>query len=104
MKNPRLGLGLTQAVIARHDRRDALFLLAVLAHTVRTWLGKAGQELGMDRMLGATQPGQLSLFRQGLMRFELIPKMREDRLRASAKKFGELLQDHLLCTGILGVM
>lgn len=34
VKNPRLGLGLTQAMIARHDRRDALFLLAVLAHTL----------------------------------------------------------------------
>ena len=47
VKNPRLGLGLTQAVIARHDRRDALFLLAVLAHTLLTVLGKARQELGM---------------------------------------------------------
>jgi hypothetical protein len=104
VKNPRFGLGLKQAVIARNDRRDALFLLAVLAHTLLTLLGKAGQELGMDRMLGATRPGQLSLFRQGLMLFELIPKMREDRLRALAKKFGELLQDHALFTGILGVI
>lgn len=104
LKNPRFGLGLKQAVIARNDRRDALFLLAVLAHTLLTLLGKAGQELGMDRMLGATRPGHLSLFRQGLMLFELIPKMREDRLHALAEKFGELLQDHALFTGILGVI
>jgi Transposase DDE domain len=104
VKNPRFGLGLKQAVIARNDRRDALFLLAVLAHTLLTLLGRAGQELGMDRMLGAMRSGQLSLFRQGLMLFELIPKMREDRLRALAKKFGELLQDHALFTGILGVI
>jgi hypothetical protein len=104
VKNPRVGLGLKPAVIERHDRRDALFLLAVLAHTWRTWLGKAGQEPGMDRMLGATRPGPLSLFRQGLMLFALIPKMREDRLRALAKKFGELLHDHALFTGILGAI
>ena len=104
VKNPRFGLGLKQAVIARNDRRDALCLLAVLAHTWLTLLGKAGQELGMDRMLGATRPGQLSLFRQGLMLFELIPKMREDRLRALAEKFGELLQEHALFTDILGVI
>jgi hypothetical protein len=104
VKNPRLGLGLKQVIIARHDRRDALFLLAVLAHTLLTLLGKAGQELGMDRMLGATRPGQLSLFRQGLLLFALIPQMREDRLRALAKKFGELLQEHVLFTGILGVI
>jgi hypothetical protein len=99
-----LGLGRKPAVIARHDRRDALILLAVLAHTWLTWLGKAGQELGMDRLLGATRPGQRSLFRQGLMRFARIPQMREDRLRALAKKCGELLQDHALFTGILGVI
>jgi Transposase DDE domain len=104
LKNPRFGLGLKQAVIERNDRRDALFLLAVLAHTLLTLLGKAGQELGMDRMLGATRPGQLSLFRQGLMLFDLIPKMREDRLRALAKKFGELLQEHALFTDVLGVI
>jgi hypothetical protein len=55
VKNPRFGLGLKQAVIERNDRRDALFLLAVLAHTLLTLLGKAGQELGMSRMLGATR-------------------------------------------------
>jgi hypothetical protein len=104
VKHPRVGLGLKQAVIERHDRRDALCLLAVLAHTWLTVLGKAGQELGMDRMLGATRPGHLSLFRQGLMLCELMPKMREDRLRALAKKFGELLQDHARFTGILGVI
>lgn len=104
MKDPRFGLGRKQTIIERNDRRDALFLLAVLAHTWLTVLGKAGQELGMDRMLGATRPGQLSLFRQGLMLFALIPKMREERLCALAKKFGELLQDHVLFSGILGVI
>jgi hypothetical protein len=104
VKNPRFGLGLTQVVIARNDRRDALFLLAILAHTLLTLLGKAGQDLGMDRMLGATRPRQLSLFRQGLLLFELIPQMREDRLRALAKQFGVLLQEHVLLTGILGVI
>lgn len=104
VKNPRVGLGLKQAVIERQDRRAALFLLAVLAHTLLTLLGKAGQELGLDRLLGATRPGHLSLVRQGRMRFELLPKRREDRLRALAKKFGELLQEHALVTDILGVI
>jgi hypothetical protein len=104
IKNARLGLGLTQVSIVRNDRRDALFLLAALAHTLLTLLGKAGQELGMERMLGATRPKQLSLFRQGLMLFELIPTMRTDRLRALVQKFGELLQEHVLFTGLLGVL
>jgi hypothetical protein len=104
VKHPRVGLGLQQAVIARHDRRDALCLLAVLAHTLLPWLGKAGQERGLDRLSGATRPGQLSLFRQGLMRVERIAQRREDRLRALATTCGERLQEHALLTGILGVI
>ncbi len=104
VKNPRLGLGLKQTVITRNDRRDMLFLLAVLAHSLLTLLGKAGQELGMERMLGATRPGQLSLFRQGLLLYELLPRMREARLRALLTRFGELLRQHVLLTGILGIL
>jgi DDE family transposase len=104
VKNPRLGLGLKQTVITRNDRRDMLFLLAVLAHSLLTLLGKAGQELGMERMLGATRPGQLSLFRQGLLLYELLPRMREARLRALLTRFGELLRQHVLFTGILGIL
>jgi hypothetical protein len=104
VKNPRLGLGLKQTVITRNDRRDMRFLLAVRAHSRLTLLGKAGQELGMERMLGATRPGQLSLFRQGLLLYELLPRMREARLRALMTRFGELLRQHILFTGILGIL
>lgn len=104
LKNPRLGLGLKQTVVKRNDRRDALFLLAVLAHALLTLLGKAGQELGMERWLGASKPGGISLFRQGLMLYELLPQMQEERLRALMTRFGELLRRHTLFTGILGVL
>jgi hypothetical protein len=104
LKNPRLGLGLKQTVITRNDRRDKLFLLAVQAHTLLTLLGKAGQELGMERWLGATKPGGISLFRQGLLLWDLLPRMREDRLRALMTRYGELLRQHVLFTGILGVL
>jgi hypothetical protein len=104
VKNPRVGLGRKPAVIARHDRRDALCLRAVRAHTWRTWLGQAGQERGMDRRLGARRPGQLSRFRQGRRRVERLPKMRAARLRALAKQFADLLQAHARFTGIRGIM
>jgi len=104
VKNPRLGLGLKQTVMRRNDRRDVLFLLAVLAHTLLTLLGKAGQELGMERMLGASRPGQLSLFRQGLLLWDLLPRMRQDRLEALMTRFGEILQRHTLFAGILGIL
>lgn len=104
VKNPRLGLGLKQTGVSRNDRRDALFLLAVLAHTLLTLLGKAGQELGMERMLGATRPGGISLLRQGLLLYDLLPTMREDRLRPLLTRFGELLREQVLFTGILGLL
>ena len=94
VKNPRLGLGLKQTVVTRNDRRDALFLLAVLAHALLTVLGKAGQALGMEGWLGATRSGGISLFRQGLLLYDLLPTMREDRLRPLMTRFGELLREH----------
>jgi hypothetical protein len=104
VKNPRLGLGLKQTVMKRNDRRDLLFLLAVLSHTLLTLLGKAGQELGMERMLGASRPGGISLFRQGLLLWDLLPTMRQDRLRALMTRFGEILRQHALFSPILGLL
>jgi hypothetical protein len=104
VKNPHLGLGLKQTVMERNDRRDALFLLAVLAHTLLTLLGKAGEELGMDRWLGATRPRQYSRFRQGQMLFDLIPTMERQRLRPLLQRFGQLLREHALLSQILGYL
>jgi len=104
VKNPHLGLGLKQTVMERNDRRDALFLLAVLAHTLLTLLGKAGEALGMDRWLGATRPRQYSRFRQGQMLFDLIPTMERQRLRPLLQRFGQLLREHALLSQILGYL
>ena len=104
VKNPRLGLGLKQTVMERNDRRDALFLLAVLAHTRLTLLGKAGEELGMDRWLGATRPRQYSRFRQGQLLFDLIPTMERKRLRTLLQRFGQLLREHALLSQVLGYL
>jgi hypothetical protein len=104
VKNPHLGLGLKQTVMERNDRRDALFLLAVLAHTLLTLLGKAGEELAMDRWLGATRPRQYSRFRQGQLLFDLIPTMERQRLRTLLQRFGQLLREHALLSQILGYL
>jgi hypothetical protein len=104
VKNPRLGLGLQQTVMERNDRRDALFLLAVLAHTLLTRLGKAGEELGMDRWLGATRLRQYSHFHQGQLLFDLLPTMERQRLRALLQRFGQLLREHALLSQVLGYL
>jgi hypothetical protein len=104
VKNPRLGLGLTPTVMVRNDRRDALFLLAVRAHTLLTRLGNAGEELGMDRWLGATRPRQYSRFRQGQLLFDLIATMDQQRLRILLQRFGQLLREHTLLSQVLGYL
>jgi hypothetical protein len=67
LKNLPLGLGLKQTKTMGNDRRDMPFLLASLAHALLTLLGKAGQELGMERWFEATKLGGISLFHQGLL-------------------------------------
>jgi hypothetical protein len=104
VKNPHLGLGLKPTVMERNDRRDALFLLAVLAHTRLTLLGQAGEALGMERWLGATRPWQYSRFRQGQRLFDLIPTMERQRRRTLLQRFGQLLREHALLSQILGYL
>ena len=53
---------------------------------------------------GATTPGGISLFRQGLLLYDLILTMQEERLRALMRRFGEILRQHTLFTGILGLL
>jgi hypothetical protein len=104
VQNPRLGLGLKHTVLERNDRRDALFLLAVLAHTLLTRLGKAGEALGMARGLGATRPRQYSHCHQAQRLFDLIPTMERTRLRALLQRFGQLLREPALLSQVLGYL
>ncbi len=74
------------------------------SHTFLTRLGQAGQELGMERRLGATRPQQRALLRQGLRLCARLPTMRADRRRALVQQLGALRQAQVLCTGLLGVL
>lgn len=104
LKNHRYGMGLEQVQIKKNERRDALTWLAVLAHTLLTLLGKAGQQAGLESFLGASRKGEFSLFRMGQMLFELMPRMEEKRLRALSAHFEKLLLSHTLFSEIVGVL
>lgn len=104
LKNPRYGLGLKEVNIRKPQRRDVLTWLAVLAHTLLTLLGKAGREAGMEKYLGATRQGELSLFRMGLMLFDLIPRMEQRRLHTLLLHFETLLLGHSSLSELLGVL
>jgi hypothetical protein len=75
-KDPRFGMGLSVLRIADPHRRDRLLLLNAFAIVLLTLLGAAGESLGMDRHLkvNTAKHRTHSLFRQGCMLYELIPK------------------------------
>ena len=92
-KNLRFGLGMYSIKISNENRRDRLFFIGAIADLLLTILGAAGEALGLDRLLKANTVKRRvhSLYRQGLMWYELIPNMPKERLKILMEKFGELL-------------
>jgi len=92
-KNLRFGLGMYNIKISSGSRRDRLFFVGAIADLMLTILGAAGEALGLDRLLKANTVKKRvhSLYRQGMMWYELIPNMPEDRFMALMRKFAELL-------------
>lgn len=98
LKDPRFGLGLEHCRLSSPARRDVLLLLAALAQRLLTWLGEAGERAGLDRLLksNTSKKRQLSLLKQGLRWYDLMPNMPEARLRVLMQAFDLLLQEHPL--------
>ena len=105
-KNPRFGLGMSQARVGSTERRDRLWLIGALAMALLTLLGGAGESLGYDRLLKANTVKKRvhSLFRQGCMLYELIPNMPTERLRPLMQRFGEMLNEHRVFKNMFGVI
>lgn len=105
-KDLRFGMGLGWRQIGNIARRDRLLLIAALAQALLTLLGAAGESLGMDRMLktNTSKSRTLSLFRQGLQWYDLIPAMPEVRLRPLITRFGEMVKEHSVFQHVLGVI
>ena len=69
-----------------------------------TLLGAAGEALAYDRML-KTNPAKRrvhSLFRQNCLLYDLIPTMRETRLRPLMQRFSLMLQEQPLFADVFG--
>lgn len=93
VKDSRYGLGLSTTHIRDPRRRDRLLLLCAMATTLLTLLGRAGESLGMDRMLKANTVKKRthSLFRQGCMYYAALPMMPVTRANPLLHRFGELI-------------
>lgn len=105
-KDIRFGMGMYDISVSDPMKRDRMFFLAAISCVLLTILGAAGEAIGMDRLLRANTVKRRthSLFRQGIMLYELIPNMIEDRLEKLIDKFYELLMDHKLTKDILFIV
>lgn len=106
IKDLHYGLGMSWQPIRKPERRDRMFLLAALACVLLTMLGEAGEQTGLDRLLKAntSKSRTLSLFRQGLRWYELIPTMKKDRLKILITQFHRVMREHTMCREVLGVL
>jgi hypothetical protein len=96
LKDSRFGLGFSTVKVSTTARRNRFLLLQAMAHALLEHLGRAGENLGMDRGLYAStaKKRQLSFFRQGQYWLRAIwnrPLEDEERLLS---EFGRLLQDN----------
>lgn len=105
VKDLRFGMGLSWRSVGDVKRRDRIFLVAALAMDLLTLLGQAGEAAGLHRMLktNTAKKRTLSLFRQGLLWYERIPTMPEERLRTLMQQFGSLILDHRVYRLSLGL-
>jgi hypothetical protein len=92
----RFGLGMDAIHTKSTERRDRLFLLSALAIVLMTLLGAACEEVGYDRYLKANTVKRRthSLFRQGQMVYDLIPRMPEEWLTKIMNAFAAKLKEH----------
>lgn len=105
-KDIRFGLGMDAIHTKSTERRDRLFLLSAMAIVLLTLLGAACESVGYDRYLKANTVKRRthSLFRQGLMIYELIPRMNNEWLTKIMNAFYEKIQEHRALSEMFSVI
>lgn len=96
IKDLRFGMGMKALRISKPERRDRLLLISALAMALLTVLGATGEALGYDRMLKANTVKRRthSLFRQGLMLYDWLPRMPDKYFEPLATAFADSLAKH----------
>jgi hypothetical protein len=106
VKDMRFGMGMSAIHTKSPERRDRLFLISALAVMLLTLLGAACEQVGYDRYLKANTVKRRthSLFRQGQMVYDLLPRMREEWATKIINAFVELMQAHRALSRIFFVV
>ena len=96
IKDLRFGMGMAALRISQPQRRDRLLLISALAMALLTILGATGEALGYDRMLKANTVKRRthSLFRQGCMLYDWLPRMPERYLAPLIRAFADNIATH----------
>ncbi len=105
-KDMRFGLGMEATHTRSTARRDRLFLLSALAIVLLTLLGAACEAVGYDRLLKANTVKHRthSLFRQGQMVYDLMPRMPEEWLKRIMEAFAKQIQKHQALSEVFSVV
>ena len=105
-KDMHFGMGLSETHIKSMERRDRLLLIHAIATAILTILGAAGEAIGLDKYLkvNTVKTRTLSLFRQGCIYFDRIPKMFKDTLQKLLTEFYKIIDGNKNFTDILGVI
>jgi len=105
-KDLHFGMGLSETHIKSTERRDRLLLINAIATVILTILGAAGESIGLDKYLkvNTVKTRTLSLFRQGCIYFDRIPKMFKDTLKKLLTEFYKIVDKNKNLTDILGVI
>lgn len=105
-KDMRFGLGLSATHIGTPARRDRLLLLIAVAQALLTLLGAASEDEDLTRHIKANTVKRRthSLYRQGLIWYQLLPTLREEWLRPLMRRFGELVTQHAVFGELFGIL
>lgn len=104
IKGYKFGMGMGQVRIKNPARRDRLFQFSALAIVLLTLLGKAGDSAGLERTIkvNTSKTRTYLFFRQGVIYYQLLPKMKETYTTLLMEKFTYDLKQHRLYTRTLG--
>lgn len=106
IKDYKFGMGMGQVRISNPARRDRLFLVQCTGIVLLTLLGKAGDSVGLERTIkvNTSKTQTYSFFRQGVIYYQLLPKMKEANASLLMGKFTYYLRQHRLYTRTLGTI
>ena len=106
IKDYRFGMGMSETYTRSTTRRDRLFLLGALAIALLTLLGKAGEDADLEKTIKANtvKTRSYSLFRQGCIYYDLLPKMREEWALPLMENFYRYLTNHQIYRSIFGII